>query len=569
VPYLTKLVSFWAAVGFAMLMALQVVPYTGVFLMIFGGMVIAGALIHLFLISLFFEALFGRVPRVLMIVPIAAYGAYYAVYLYQGSEIQRTSAALQASNPGKVLDFDPSLHSLVTAQANALVQGYAIPVAYEANRDFQPEAHLSFRLIRRDQCDIPRDSQGRIQTFGMHFGRRFQRSVCVLRFPEAPTSDVVLANRHGDDEVWRRKWRISQQVTEIVVDGAVVGSYRTASVWRLSPWPIVFVGCALISSTSAWKCGADFMRSHIVLDTLPAGVDRESYDSPISVMLGLKKYTASDLADFRGYALNDEALARVAVEPGRVEDSVFAVLAAIVDGQNPRPTFNMGYSLAQNPARLAPLAEKLAARLVELNQSDARRTPNHDDQVRALATALASLPRAAFLRIAGQLYGVIEQPSSWSRYPTLYLRAGDMGMKAFAVYKRDFMTGKAPAHLRMLPVLAICRIGQADDETVGEMKRRLLASEGNQRRNDDDYKSALFVALMKLGEERFLRENITQLPARLHQWADAVLEGTGATETGPNNCMAMRWGSTAYLASMLEPGLHLMRGVWSSRDRTN
>jgi hypothetical protein len=130
------------------------------------------------------------------------------------------------------------------------------------------------------------------------------------------------------------------------------------------------------------------------------------------------------------------------------------------------------------------------------------------------------------------------------------------------------MAGKAPAHLRMLPVLAICRIGQADDETTAEMKRR-LASSGNERQHDDNYKSALFVTLLKLGEEPFLRENGPELSARLLPWADAVLEGTGATETGPNNCMPMRWGNTAHLGPMLEPGLRRVRGVWRPRERTN
>jgi hypothetical protein len=111
VAYLTKLVSFWVAVAFTVLLALQAFPVTGFFLMILGGMVIAGALVHLFLISLFLEALVGRVPRVLVIVPIAAYGGYYAGYVYQGHDIARTSAALQASSPGKVLDFDPATHS--------------------------------------------------------------------------------------------------------------------------------------------------------------------------------------------------------------------------------------------------------------------------------------------------------------------------------------------------------------------------------------------------------------------------------------------------------------------------
>jgi hypothetical protein len=564
VPRITKLVSFWAFVALAALLALQAFPVTGIFLMMFGAALLSGALVHIFLLSLFFEAV-GRVPRFLMILPVAAYGAYYAVYFHQGAEIAGKSAELKASNPSMIMDFNPSSHSLVTAEANTLVQRYAIPVAYEANSNFQPEGHLSFRLIRRDQCNIRRDSQSRIQTFGMHFGGRFQQNVCVLRFPEAPTSNIVRVERRGDDEVWKRKWGISQQVTEISVDGKALGTYRSASVWRLPALPLGYIGCALISSTPAWKCGADFKREHVVIDVVPAGIDRQSYDSAVSIMLGLKKYTESDLAGFRGYELNDAALVRVAGEPDRVEDEMFRTLEAIIDGQNPRPPHNLGDAVGRNPSRLVPLTEKLAARFVELNQADARRVSNHQEQARALAMALTSLPRAAFLGVSDQIFGVIQEERSWDRYPALYVRTGDIGVKAFEFYKKDFIAGKFALHLRMLPVLAICRIGLADDETIAEMKRRLVAIRGRDPRSDDEYKSAIFVTLMKLGEESFLRESIQSVSERLGQWADAVLEGKGATETGPNNCMAQR----GYQGPMMAPGLQLIRGVWSPRAQTN
>jgi hypothetical protein len=337
-------------------------------------------------------------------------------------------------------------------------------------------------------------------------------------------------------------------------------------VWRLPILPVGGVGCGLISSTPAWKCGADFKRTYTVIDTVPAGVDNASYDSPLSVMLGLKKYTEADLTGFRGYEINDVALARIAGEPERVEDDVFKALEAIVDGQNPKPPFNIGFSLSRNPERLAPYADRMAARFVELHKLSPPSVPNYDDQTHGLATALVSLPRAAFLSVVDQIFSVLENDKFKNRYTALYVRTGDGGIKTFSRYKNDFMTGKFKGYLAPLPVLAICRIGQADEETIAEMKRRIIDSGGS--RDEDDYKSALFVALMKLGQEYFLRENFQSFPQRLRDWANAVLEGKGATEIGPNNCMALRWNNTNYHGPMMEPGLVLQRNAWVARAQT-
>jgi hypothetical protein len=539
-----------------------VFPYTGIILMFAGAAFLTGLLVHVFLIALFVEAIARRVPRFLMIIPVATYGAYYAALGQQAFDIASKSAELRASNPDQVMQFDPDTQSLVTKDAKALVTGYAIPVAYEPNPDFKPEGHLSYRLIRRDQCNITRDSQARVWTFGMHFENRLQPQVCLLVFPEAPKHAIVTIATRGEDEIWKRNWGISEQSTELIVDGKIIATYRTASVWRLPVLPKMEIGCLLISSVPAWKCGAHFVRTYVNISTVPEHVDFARYDSPISVMLGIKKYDAQDLANFPGFPQNEPALASVNKEAGRVEDEVFGVLNDIVGSRNPKPTFNMPYSVAINGARLAPLAEGMAKRLVELNDPSAMREPYRDDQIRVLAAGLAALPRDAFARIADAAFAAIQTDKSPERMPVLYVRAADAGRGTLAFYKREFLTAQFK-YTTILPVLAICRIGQADDETIAEMKARFVSAKDA---GSLEFQSALAVTLLKLGQESFLRDHMDAMRAKKRGWMDAVLEKRGWTETGPNNCMTDAWHTTDYLGPIMAPSLRYEQGAWSARQ---
>ena len=51
---------------------LQWIPVTGIFLMIIAGPLIAGLLVHVFLISVLVESWLSRLPRVCALLPIAA-----------------------------------------------------------------------------------------------------------------------------------------------------------------------------------------------------------------------------------------------------------------------------------------------------------------------------------------------------------------------------------------------------------------------------------------------------------------------------------------------------------------
>jgi hypothetical protein len=123
------------------------------------------------------------------------------------------------------------------------------------------------------------------------------------------------------------------------------------------------------------------------------------------------------------------------------------------------------------------------------------------------------------------------------------------------------MTESIKGYLKSLPMLAICRIGEADDAVIAEMKTRFLAA----KFPHDTDQSALLVTLLKLGQESFLREHLDAVLANLRDWSEAVLGKKGWTQTGPNNCMPKEWPTTDYLSAIMAPGLKWRAG-WVARE---
>ena len=97
------------------------------------------------------------------------------------------------------------------------------------------------------------------------------------------------------------------------------------------------------------------------------------------------------------------------------------------------------------------------------------------------------------------------------------------------------------------------------------MKRR-YSEAGDDAGRRDGYRTALFAALMKLGQQDFLQANHASASPRIAGWFEAVLAGKGQTATGPNNCMPEEWPFTEYLAPVMASSLRYSRGQWNLRD---
>jgi hypothetical protein len=548
-------------------LALEYFPLTGLYLMFLGGPIFAGLLVHLLLASLFVEALMARIPREFILVPLMAYGGYYAAYFREGWQVARVSQQLRATNPGKVFDFNPSADSLVMGEAQRFVETHDVPVVYEPNKNF-PEGYLSERLITRAQCNgIKKNTQNRIATFGVHFGDVFQQQICLLRFPERPTNKEVKVTLVGDPRIWARGAGIRQQTTEIVIDDKRVGSFTRGYVWRLPAFPYLFIGCGLIDQPPSWSCVADFNRRLTTIDGIPDTVERAKFDDPVSVMLGIRKYVAADLSNFAGFASNSPVLDAVHAEPEKVENGVFDDLNAIIDGKNPKVPFNLGYSLATNPDRLAPLADGMARRLLALVRADAGATPNWREQLEAFAGAVGALPHGAFVSVADTLFQAVKANPELAirKYPMVYVRMGEAGTMMLAFYRDQFMENDIKGWQRMFAVLALCRIGEADTDLIEEMKKRYNAVDLQGGGDPVNYKSALFVTLLKLGQQSFLRENHPEKSER-DQWYADVLSGKGLTAIGPNNCMPEEWPLTIHATPGVASSLKWSRNGWEIRS---
>ena len=183
VAKLSHSASFWIGAAFVVLIALQILPIPGIYLMFLGAPLLAGLLVHLLLASLFLELIFGRIPMAFAAIPVLAYGAYYADYLHEGWQIHKEAGVVRSAEPDVALRFDPAEQSLVVKDARAFVSDYDVPVAYQVDANVKPEGYESYRLLPADQCAIVRDTRAMPGMSRLLAARR-----CVLRVRDARTA---------------------------------------------------------------------------------------------------------------------------------------------------------------------------------------------------------------------------------------------------------------------------------------------------------------------------------------------------------------------------------------------
>ena len=305
-PVLKRSVSFWLLVAAVGLFGLQALPLPGIVLVVLGAPFIDAWLLHLSLVALLVESAIGRLPRVLAVVPLLAYGAYYWAFFEQDRMVAEESAKLRTINIGKVFDFDPSAMSLVLDEstsnelkADVFVSVHQVPVAYSRT--------YSARLVPASQCGAMKsyDNGALAWVRRVSFYPLFTEKTepCLLTRIEQPAHQTVLVQK-TDHASPKQKWLgIEEPSTDVVVDGRIVGSLREIHVRRIPPY-LWFLGCGLVDSPAAWACGGFYEGGDQYIRWNPPSIDKVRFDTPTSILLGLPKYTDSDLLSFSGHPTN-------------------------------------------------------------------------------------------------------------------------------------------------------------------------------------------------------------------------------------------------------------------------
>ena len=531
------------------LLFLELLPATGPILARAGAAYVAGWLVQVCLLAALVDAVRGALPRLVAVVPLLAYAAYWFAVWEQIGRVELRSEALQKSNPGVVLAFDPDKHSLVTDNAGAFAVSHVIPIVY--SRDpARPEGYLSYRMVARAVA-------GSSPKIGKSASVPL-KDLSESGFAAVPAG-LLIASSVSDHpgDIWK-DWGIGEQTIEIAAKGTVLGVFHTAYVDSLPPLPFVTIGCTYAGGASG-QCSAGFVTQRLIIESRPTSVDRGLYDDGLSVML--KIAARSDKDSVRTHDLKVSAVTAAPSEVDGAEDAAFAELEGLIKGGDNELSSTVARTVANNPLRLEPLASLLVSRFLDLYRTKPPKAPGRQRNLSLLAMVISALSPSAFSAVQDQLAPLLGEMSA---YPLLYLRMADLGVAAYPHYRDRIMSNDVSDAELTLSILAICRLGFADDELVSSMKAKLETS------NDTDAKpelvSAIVVTMMKLGQENFAAEINLSGPAWLQTWRSEVLSGKGRTQVGPNNCMPAEWPLDQEIPPVMAPGLVWARRGWEPRS---
>jgi hypothetical protein len=275
---------------------------------------LAGLLAHALMLSLVIEAMIKRIGKAWLLIPVGAYGGYYAILGYQVVSVDRKLAELRFSNPGQVMTFDPARYSLVSKDAEYLISNYKIPVAYSVDEGQYSEnkGFSSYRLIGKDKrCDAPVNHLHAVSV-PLNSENVMSKKACLIRMSEALQSKALTVISKGGGTAWDTGWGFREGVTEIVLDNKIVGSYRTASMWQWSSLPFIILGCRYGGVPSRPQgCHVEVFGHTVYVSGVSVETRYDRRALPEAIMLGLPKYTVADVTTFEGSDQTFDFLARL------------------------------------------------------------------------------------------------------------------------------------------------------------------------------------------------------------------------------------------------------------------
>jgi hypothetical protein len=508
----------------AIIYILQLIPFTGIFLMLAMAPLWSILTVNLGFLSLAVEAGIGKASRWWLLAPVAWFGGYAAFAYLNHSAIDALDRDMQRDNATQSIAFDPARHALVidhnaadlSTAAGAFVHDYGLSVAYvapqpESKRKSQqlelaqqPARHRAHRLAAGEACKRLADPRLRAAHIypGYHFDRKGdrkslpKRTLCSYALPEDVDRPAIQVAAKSEN---LKSFWLSAKITRVTLtapDGRIArlrAGYTAPYAWL--PMPVI--GCGLNSGAASWDCFADFWRGK----TRGLGAPATYGGATITVTakaLGLQSRPALERYDTiaaAGAPTLDNAVGR---SERRSLDNLEAVLA------NPalRATVHDLNGLAEQPGVLVARADRILSAM----SAGYSAKGGLSETGRNMQRLLAALPAADFQRIGPALIEAIErgwaQSSTGKRHTSdpvdgfLATRLGDLGQQALPLLMR--LTHRNTHRPDSAAIYGICRIGPA----AVSFADQLVAMSSALRRHDDAFQ-AIYVTLLRLGRSDF------------------------------------------------------------------
>jgi hypothetical protein len=272
----------------AVIFALQLVPITGIFLMLLAAPLWIGLLVHVAMAHFAWLALRGTIASAWLALPVSFYAGGYALHLASVRAAEAEAAAINAHNAAIRLTVDRPFAYLRDGNADS----FSLIERYRVDRSFirQPGGEITTTYYARGA-----DCDNALQ--GYYYQRRHEpwalRRDIFFHFKGNKTRQCILS-QNGASAEWR--YRIAANYTyakdqasslfarrgtafEIFDerDKRSLGTIEVATFRTFPVVPWIVIGCGLNSAAAKWQCGWDLRKSGT---SIAAGYKRRAPDDP-------------------------------------------------------------------------------------------------------------------------------------------------------------------------------------------------------------------------------------------------------------------------------------------------
>lgn len=532
----------------AAVLLLQIVPFTGIFLMIVAAPFWSVLTLNLAFLALAVESLVGLVDRRWLLAPLAYFGGYATSAHLSHESYLALDAQLKAANAEQSIVFDRSQQVLVfddrsqdlSGAARSFVQNFALPVAYVTNANFEPARHLGHRLAEAEICHRLQGEQGALPSGispswfheTVQGSRKLRKDVCIVQMPEDPSRPAlhIAASRET-----QKDWLLPHSLTTTAISDGLGGmALLTTGRAEILGWlPMPVMGCGLNSGAPSWDCFFGFYREAVGLGG--TGAYGGATVAAVADVLKLSGQNTPSLSAAAAEGRNEVEQALAKSQSARNERAL-GNLDAVINGLDRKLTVHDVSGLIGNPQVTLSRGRALGgaiARSVAAPQA-------HYETVRVMQSILAYFPSSDFAEIAQPLLPVLlpfVERGDWVIANDFALRLAELGPDALPVLEALAFGSKRPPPPEK--VYALCRVGP-DAASSGERLLALLPA-GETARRDRDLETAVYVALKRLGRTDIIdREAAAPPPRRFQEIHPDILKRDIRPES-PRSACTGRW----------------------------
>ncbi len=533
-PHLILPADWPTSLGFliaaAIVVLLQAIPYTGIFLMFVGAMFWSILLVNAAMIGIAWEVWDGQVAPGWLVLPGLYFGTYYAFFVWSRVAALRIARAFAAFNAGKAMRHDPEHRDpvFVRGKGNMHIQPYSLLPLYALGRVFE-KGRVHF-IGTSEACERAAGAEARASDV-RYEGSYPIRGPDLISAPGEPDKPVL---RIDSESTAERLHGVRLQVTQYSLTDEATGETRALRLAHIAfpaVFPMPIVGFALNSGAPKWQGFAGFARSKSrPLACLGQG---EHALPPRDFLARAMMLTPS--TDMASRAVGEEAVAAIIDAADLMLTRMdLTILEEMLADPLRRKKGEWLRHLKARPAVVGPYASRIFAALALLKGSNGG-TSQIREELWGLAAVLPDADLALHWPTVLEWLDPAGAGSSRLGATAMYRRldAADPREREILLHQLESTSSLDTSLLE-----SFCRMGSAAPE---EVKERLLAiwnarkpdpNRGNGERNGTD--AVLYFTLARLG----LKERVGKVVQRQHGTTFAGIWREVDADTHPELCGA-------------------------------